>query len=481
MYHLAQLRHAYPALLAAAVLAVVLGFAYLFLLGLCPGCLIFLTFLGSVLLPLLAGALSLWGWYMEDEQHDFLEEHGELKILQLPATGDGDKDLFVSVTLILIGLAIALTACCYLSSIRLSVRSVDAACECLMSVPSLLFEPFLHVTTRMAAFVFLGKGLALLISCGQVSHISHISLAYMHGVSRSFVYHDMEYVYLTLYLLIAAWAWEFGLAMEKFAVAHSTQLWYFAEYRNGKKYMPSCALLQGICIGMTYHIGTLALGALCIPPFRFMHWVHSRFLRPRSSGADSDDEQGNNVSECLVSCCTCCWACWEGFVKFMHSDAYIVVAIDSYPFFPAAQKAYNSDLYQVEHLGDPNGFMWVFQLWGLLVISGLSSAFTWCITTTFDEFTSPSSPYYVENPLPITVVGGLVGVLIGTTFMHVLKNIADTIVFCYALEREWHEDRGQPMRGNVPPSLESYLTSAGPGSRTVYSPRTSRRALMRTA
>lgn len=474
MFHLSEIRHATPCLATTVVFAVILGFAYLCLLGLCPGCLIFLTFAGSVLIPLIAGALSLWGWYMEDEQGQFLEQHGELKVLQLPATGDSNKDLIVSVVLILVGLIVAMIACCNLSSIRLSVRSVDAACECLMAVPSLLFEPFINVVVQVCAMYVLGRGLLQLVSCGEVSHMSHISLTYMHGVSRSFVYQDMEYIYLVLYVLIGLWAWEFTTAMQKFAIAYATQLWYFAEYRNNTKYMPSCSMLQGICIGLSYHMGTLALGALCIPPFRIAHWVHSAFLRPRP-GAESDEE-GGGASECLVSCCTCCWACWEGFMKFMHSNSYIVVAIDSYPFYPASQKAYNSDLYQVEQLGDPNGFMWVFQLWGVLVISGLSAAFTWCVATTFDDFTKASSPHYIENPVPITTVGAVIGGVIGLTFMHVLSNIADTIVFCYAMEREWYEDHGQPMRNNVPRALEAYLTNAGHGARAMYPPRGSRRA-----
>lgn len=477
MYHVQQVWSAWPAILATAGFAVALGFAYLCILGLCPGALIFTTLAGAIILPLVAGGFSLWGWYKEDQQHDFLEEHVELKLLQLPATGDSTEDLAISLVLIILGLGVAATAWCMMSSIKLAIGSVDGACECLMGVPSILFEPFIHVAFQLTSLAVLVWGFAMLISCGEVSHTSHISLTYMRGISRSFIFHDIEYLYLVLYVPLAAWVWEFGLALEKFVLAHATQQWYFTEYHNGRKHMPSCALLQGICVAMTYHLGTLALGSLCIPPFRLMHWVHSRFLKRR--GMDSDDEPGSEVSECVLSCCTCCWACWEGLIKFMHSDAYIAVAIDSYPFFPASQKAYVANLYQIERLGDPNSFMWIFQSWGILVIAGLSAFFTWCITTTFEDFTEEKSPHYVENPMPIAVVGGLLGLIVAMTFMHVLKNIADTIAFCYALDREWHEERGLPMRGNVPPALESYMKSTGLGHRFTSSAYASPRALMR--
>mmetsp|Transcript_5172 Transcript_5172/g.15183 ORF Transcript_5172/g.15183 Transcript_5172/m.15183 type:complete len:893 (-) Transcript_5172:346-3024(-) len=464
MYHYVQIQHAWPAVLASVGFAVVLGFLYLFLLGLCPGTLIFSTLVLAVVLPLAAGSLALWGWQMEDQHHEFLDQHQELKMLQLPATGDGVEDLAVSIGLIVVGLTVLLTACCLRASLKLAIGSVDAACECLLGVPSLLFEPFINAIFQLSALVCLVYGMGLLLSSGDLSPVHHFNLTYMRGVSRSFVYHDMEHGYIVLYVLIAAWVFEFSMAMEKFVLAYVTQLWYFTDYRTGRKSIPPCALLRGMCVGATCHTGTMALGALCIPPFRVAHWLHSRFCRRRGELGD-DEEEGNEVSECVLSCCTCCWACWEGFIKFMQSDSYIVVAIDSYPFFPAAQKAYNVNLYQIEHLGDPNNFLWIFQLWGVFGIASLAAFFTWLLVTSMDIFTQETSPHFVENPEPIAVTGGVAGFVVATIFMHVLRNIADALVFCYALDREWREDQGLPMRGNVPPGLESYLQSAGFGSK----------------
>jgi len=57
--------------------------------------------------------------------------------------------------------------------------------------------------------------------------------------------------------------------------------------------------------------------------------------------------------------------------------------------------------------------------------------------------------------------GAAIGFGVGATFMHALRSVADTIVFCYALERSWRAKHSLPMRGNVPPALQSYLDHTG--------------------
>jgi len=145
----------------------------------------------------------------------------------------------------------------------------------------------------------------------------------------------------------------------------------------------------------------------------------------------------------------------------MCNNAFVIVAIDSLPFFPAAQKACNVRSYQLETFGDPNSFMWVFRGWGIVVVSGLSSVFAWFLVNSLQEFTDENSPHFVENGMPIAVLGGVIGLAIGGTFMHALRTVANTIVFCYALEKEWYDGKSRPMRDNVPPALEAYLDDTG--------------------
>merc|ERR1712032_702838 len=192
------------------------------------------------------------------------------------------------------------------------------------------------------------------------------------------------------------------------------------------------------------------------------HWVPSRFSRIPGLSSDKQSWGPVPLPECLG-----CWAFWDSIGRLMNNNAFVIVAIDSLPFFPAAQKAANIRSYQLETFGDPNSFMWVFRGWGIIVVSGLSGAFGWFLVNSLEEFTDEKSPHFVENPMPVALVGAVIGFAIGTTFMHALRSVADTIVFCYALEKEWRDenDNGQPWRGNVPPALEAYLDHTGASSR----------------
>jgi len=185
-------------------------------------------------------------------------------------------------------------------------------------------------------------------------------------------------------------------------------------------------------------------------------WLHARLRR-------GGNRKGPPAAECLG-----CWAFWDSIGRLMHTSTYVVIAVDSLPFFPAAQKATNIRSTQLELVGDPNGFMWVFQIWGVVTVSGLSSAFAWLLVGSFDTFTDQASSHYVENAATIAVTGAAIGLGIGIAFMHSLRSIADAIVFCYVLERSWRAEHGLAMRSNVPPALQSYLDHTGSHSYSIY-------------
>jgi len=96
----------------------------------------------------------------------------------------------------------------------------------------------------------------------------------------------------------------------------------------------------------------------------------------------------------------------------------------------------------------------------------LSSALAWFLVGSLNTFTDQASPHYVDNAATIAMAGAAIGFGVGATFMHALRSVADTIVFCYALERSWRAKHSLPMRGNVPPALQSYLDHTG----EVHSP-----------
>jgi len=452
---------AWTSLLVAALLAVALGYAYLFVLSIFPGTLVWVTLALAVVLPSAAGGIMLWGWWAQDQEDAFLAEYDKYhmaRAMQLPSTGDDTWDLAIGISLSTGGLLVVATACCLMKSIKLAIGSVEAACDCLLEMPSLLLLPLIAVVSKACLLGFLGYGLALLISCGEVSRFDHLDITEFRGVTRTFVYEKVEVAYLSFSALAAVWILEIASALEHFLVAYCAQEWFFREYRNRRKAVPCCLLIKGACLGLTFHLGTFALGALVIPPFRgFRSFL--ALIYKRVNEKQDDDEDLNSVTDCLLSCCFCCMGCWEGCIKFMSKDAYAIVAVESLSLFPAAHKAFDVVSYQLAAVGSPGRAIWIFQCWGLACITGLGVYSTWLLIHTVDVFRDPKSWYFVQSPEPVVAVAGVICFVVATTFMAVHKNTADTILFCWSLERRHCDLRGLAVASanHVPKRLEAFL------------------------
>jgi len=136
------------------------------------------------------------------------------------------------------------------------------------------------------------------------------------------------------------------------------------------------------------------------------------------------------------------------------------------PFFLAAQKASNVRSTQLESVASNNGFLWVFQVWGVVAVSGLTCAFAWFLVVSLEEFNDQDSPHYVENPIAIAVTGAVIGLGIGATFMNMLGRVADTIVFCFTRQTSSRPSHELAVLRNVPPAFQRYLAGSGTGSAT---------------
>jgi len=118
----------------------------------------------------------------------------------------------------------------------------------------------------------------------------------------------------------------------------------------------------------------------------------------------------------------------------MHSSAYVIVAVDSLPFFLAAHKASDVISIELESVVNTNSLIWVFQAWVVVAISGLSDTLSWFLVVSLDAFTDQASPHYVDTATAVAVAGVVIGLGVGATFMHMLRNVADTLVFCEKLQ-----------------------------------------------
>jgi hypothetical protein len=269
-----------------------------------------------------------------------------------------------------------------------------------------------------------------------------------HGLYRSLEYSRQEKIFVAYYIFMMIWVNELWSAISHFAIAYVTQRWYFTPYGRGpcagrsKWGLPAFAIVRGFTLGVCYHLGTLAFGAVIIAFARVLR-ITLAYLEKLAS------DTGNCVGACIAKVLFCCLWCFENCLAFMYRNAYIDVALHSTSFCEAAQRATALITSEVTALGALMGACWTFQLGGLGAITGLGALLTGVMVRHVDAYSEPTSEYYVQDPVSLTIVAAVISFLIALAFMIGFDTVSCTILYCFAIEknqaRSTMNGKAQPM------------------------------------
>jgi len=461
MFAAQQVMGAWAALLMTAVIAIVLGYVYLFLVENFARIIIFGSLAISAALCIVFSVVWLYGVFAEDID-DIFESNYNLAPAGLgthiPSTGHKSADFAIGLLVLLLGAFIILMACCLKRSLQLAIASIEAACDCLTDMPSLLICPIVGVAIKLLLVGAEFAGLLWLISVGKVERYDMRSEYIPGGITRSFSYEDNEYIYIIFYVFMCIWLLELVYALEQFVLSYSTQLWYFKEYDgNGKKPLVMFPLWRGLFIGVVYHLGTMALGSFLLSLLETLRMALTILYKYVLEAEEDGKSAQNKVVGALISCCCCCLTCFERYIRFMNKNAYIVVAVNSDPFCVAAQRAFNIVAGDALAMAWLTGASWVFQIGGVVSITGCGVFLTWFLVGNAQAFTDRNSEHYVASPEAVAVAGAVICFTISCTFMAVFDTLADTILFCWALDRQYHKDHWGPRKNFCPPRLLELL------------------------
>jgi hypothetical protein len=458
----------WPALVAAGGLAIIVGYLYLFLLQHLMAPIIYLTILLASTLPLVAGCACLYGAYQE-QADAVLAKYGssdlETQVAQIPdfpSTGNFSLDVGIGGALCTLGLLVALFACCCRHSIQLVIGTLEAACECLRDNPTFLVQPLVSTVSKGIAFTVLGGGLCLLATCGKVEPYE-VAEGVPTGLTRSFTWTDEQQKYLLFYTFMTFWILEIMNAFDQFVIAYASQLWYFRDYVSiagiRKKPMVCFPAIRGLIIGVVFHFGTMAVGAFLLAALKMIYICLSLIMRQVEAATGDDEGKPNCLVRAMLGCCACCVTLWDSIIRFMNSKVYIVTAIESESFCGAASKAFTIVASEIGAVGALEGAIWVLSIGGVLVITGLGSFLTWIVIHRVDQFSNPESEFVVTDPEAVTAVAGVISFVIAMSFMVVFDMIAETMIFCWALDRQREAEGGlfAGGGGNHTPSRLSTL------------------------
>mmetsp|Transcript_41809 Transcript_41809/g.90199 ORF Transcript_41809/g.90199 Transcript_41809/m.90199 type:complete len:675 (-) Transcript_41809:156-2180(-) len=408
------IRNGWPILLAVALVAVALGYIYLILLRLLAKGLIWLS-LGFCIVAL-AGA----SWYFWAEGHTALTSNNNMTIAEMQ-----EMDLIakvVSVVAAITACGVMCLSCCCASEIDLSTRCLQQSTQVLWKMPLILLAPLVKAIAKGCLALAFFYGCVLLWSTAKVTG---------QGTNRHYDFTPEQEVYIAIWIAVSFWILELVSAIYQFSIAYAVAKYYYTPSDNrGDRAVDPFALVQGTKVGVMSHLGSLAFGSAIITVLELIE-------KALQYAELKDEEDNNQVVECMVRCILCCCRCVRICVEYVSKNAYIDMAVSASNFCTAIRNVGHVMLDHGAAMAVLNGANFLFQVVGVVGITTTCGLMAWALLG-LDTFSHTSSSYYVANHVLATAVACGLALIVSWAFMTVFDMTSDTLLFCMAMDIRQH-------------------------------------------
>jgi len=417
---------AWPAIFLSVVVCIATSFLYLCLIARCKRPLVLCGLFVLALVVIVCGIYEMefaTNWVGPDSIYDV-----------------GDENFMIASGVVLVSLAVAMlvVSLIFAKNLNTSILCIKAGAECIWDSPSIVFEPFVHLAVKLTFLVILAAGFLRVIAWtdedeqeifGEKSVKVHIHYNWYHVLAIWF------------WIFISAWIMEINSALSYFSTAYATEMWYFSPYQENlnSKEAPRFAACSGYAVALRFHMGTLIYGALVIPFFRVPRMLMGAIFY--GGGDDEDEEKSSAITKCMLKSCFCCYNVYDNFLRFMNRYAYMDAALNGTRFCKASYFA-SSMMHQsgVRFL-TTHGAAWLVQFLGLCFVMAVGGIQTYFICRSggyLVEFGTQAAdtPYYIPRPSIMAFVSAIICGYVAQPFICLPGHVADTILFCYAVERK---------------------------------------------
>ncbi|ESP01318.1 hypothetical protein LOTGIDRAFT_112007 [Lottia gigantea] len=225
--------------------------------------------------------------------------------------------------------------------ISLVVTLLQEASKCLAAMPCLLLQPVWTFLLLIVFFVFWVIILAYISTSDKVTINKHGFVQYKE--------HEIVVYFWWYHLIGLIWSSEFIIACQELTISGAVASWYFTRDKDGL----SIPIGKSMCRTIAYHLGSVAFGSAIITIVKIPRLLLT-FVKKRIKNAD------NCCATYCLKCCTCCLWCFEKCLKYLHSNAYTIIAISGKNFCISARKAFRlltSNILQVSSINSIGDFV----------------------------------------------------------------------------------------------------------------------------
>ncbi|XP_037904927.1 choline transporter-like 1 isoform X1 [Hermetia illucens] len=339
------------------------------------------------------------------------------------------------------------------SKLEKLAKILEKAGTCLSNLPSIFILPFLALLMIFMLFSLGVYVIACLASSGYPQIQSTIPInsladnetnfsSDLHKFNTKESYrslHTIDYVdayclrkMIWFYIFGLFWLIEFVFAGMQLTIAGVVAHWYFGKYTK----TPITHIFKNL---IKYHLGSIAKGSLLITifqPIRIMlTYSYTRLKRKQI--------KGSRCAGCGLQSCVCCFWVLDKFIRYLNSDAYAVIAVESINLYPAGGIAWNSivsgstESTALRHIAD-----FVLLLAKFLV--AIFSSFMSVLLLRGSKIADLSSLLWLFS--------FALGFLIGKVLLTLYKAVIDTLSLCDCERKIMNnQSRRWPLNKNVSP------------------------------
>jgi len=418
----ATLINSYWPLLVSAAMGVIMSYVFMTMLRFRAAILVRTGMVLLTLGPLITGLYYIYAW-----------KRGDGKIWG--STGDKLTDGVVGCAALICGIGFATISFRLQEATDLAVECIEWSCKAVLETPSLKLEPIMALASRgivdLACVAVISMILTSELEDDEIPE--NTGRQYRVIPSQS----GLQLVMLAAVSFWCLWTNMIITAISDFVIMYTAELWVFqGGLTRAGGHVPWCSLLRGYYTCIRYHLGSMVVGGLVVgtcQPFRLAMGVLAFVIT----------FEGNSLS-ILSRCCDCLVVLYLEYFEPWSRNAYMDLALNGHPFQQSALHAsmVNSEFMMTVNI--LNGATWVFQLAGLGAISSLGYFQTCVIIRYYPGFTDPFSSDFVQNPLLLTILGGVVAFVMAFPFMMIFDTVSDTILFAYIVQKIREEKDEEP-------------------------------------
>eukprot|EP00440_Ansanella_granifera_P002061 gb/GFBE01002227.1/.p1 GENE.gb/GFBE01002227.1/~~gb/GFBE01002227.1/.p1 ORF type:complete len:527 (+),score=107.63 gb/GFBE01002227.1/:1-1581(+) len=432
-------------LLAAIPFAMIQSYTYLFLLK----CTAYAAVMISIITTILAIiSVGVYFWLVEVLSGDALVwYHAHNALFKM---FDAEYAAYVSkglgVLFLLVGALLACGLAAMRKSLQVAIGCVVAACECIFSMPAMLFQPCAEACAKIALFGLMMAGLTMLLSTADMEpQMTEVHGEIVGGLTRKFIFSHEQRLMVVFYAFGMLWLVELLNSLSQFIISYAVILWYY--HPKPKGFGPSVPLIRGLIVGIFFHLGTVAFGAFLICTLRVVRIVFTWIARQAKA-------EGNQCCAVMAGCCACCVSCVQRYMEFITKNAYIDVALSSTSFLTAAQNAYGFIAADTSKVAILTGACFIVSVGVVAGVFTLTAGLTWLMVTTHERWTDSNSAHYVENPYFVAGMSGVIGSSVAVCFMVIFDHCADTLLYVFL----WNKSHGHNTVAKYAPDSLIALT-----------------------